>query len=89
MVTSFNFMEIGPAALCHEMTWMTFALCRSHVIKHVLGGWPRMFKMLLHMLILDNLSFSQAGCPLRLNGQLFQVVAVVEAVVLVLKNLMT
>ncbi|CAK0841401.1 unnamed protein product [Prorocentrum cordatum] len=35
MVTSFNCMEVGPAALCHEMTWMTFALCRAHIIGSV------------------------------------------------------
>ena len=79
-VTSFNFTEVGPTALCHEMTWMTFALCRAHIIKSVVGGWPRMFRILLHMLILGDLSFSQAGCPLMLHGQVFHLYARVKIV---------
>ena len=80
MVTSFNFMELGSTALCHESTWMTFALCRAHIIKDVIGGWPRMFRILLHMLILGDLSFSQAGCPLMLHGQVFHLYARVKIV---------
>ena len=60
MVVSYNFMELGANALCHEMSWMTFALCRSHIIGRAVGGWPRLFKQLLHMLLLGDLSFLKA-----------------------------
>ena len=80
MVVSINFLELGFSALCHEMTWMTVALCRNHVLTDVVGGWPRLFGIILRMLLLDDLSFLQAGCPLELRGRTFMLFANVAVI---------
>ena len=51
MVVSFNSLELGPSALHHAVTWMTTALCRDHFLADAVGSWPKLFDIVLHMLL--------------------------------------
>ena len=73
-----NLVELGQDILCHEDTWITNCIVRSHVMNAVQGGWPRMLKELLHMMTTGPLAISTVGVPLLLHGELFVVFADVK-----------
>ena len=62
-----NFLELGPSALCHDATWFIIAVVRSVKIKKVVGGWSRMFRMVLRKLFMGVDSLSAAGIAIALD----------------------
>lgn len=71
MVFSYNVLQLGPQALTSEMTWCTCAIARSTQIALVERGWPRMLRLLLHMLLTGEYAAGRIGIPLMLHGQVF------------------
>lgn len=63
LVTSSNFLQLGPAARCHELTWFTSAILRSVVITKTVGGWSRLLRILTGRLVLGRYSAETVGIP--------------------------
>lgn len=69
MNLSFNFLELGPAALCQDWTWLTPVCVRSSVLREVEGGWSCMLRQFLRLLLLSPSGLCTAGVPLLLGGE--------------------
>lgn len=69
MLVSYSFLELGGAALSHELVWNTFAAIRTVEIKRVRGGWPFFLKKCLHLFLTNELAMAQVGVPITIHGQ--------------------
>lgn len=69
MNLSFNFLELGPAALSQDWTWLTPVCIRSCVIREVSGGWPCLLRQFLRLLLLSPSGLCTGGVPIMLGGQ--------------------
>ena len=64
MDLSMNFLELGPAALSQDWTWITPICVRTCMIRKVRGGWPSMLRRFLQHILLGPSGFCTAGVPL-------------------------
>jgi len=65
----FNFAEVGPEVLSHDMTWFLPISVRTMEVNKVVGGWSRMLKIFLHCALYSPDGLATAGVPLILLGQ--------------------
>ena len=78
MCLSFTFAELG-LDLNVDTAWITPVMVRTSLINRVRGGWSRMLRELLHLLLLDGGSGLQAaGHPVTLRGSTHLLFARVE-----------
>ena len=69
MVLSFNFLELGHAALCSEATWTTPVVLRSGPMSKLDGGWSRFLTEYLRIQLLGAHGLVTAGIPLVIDGR--------------------
>ena len=74
MVVNMSFQELGPA-LHSDSCWWTIAVARTKTIGKVVGGWSRMFRDLLKLLLCSPSGMQTVGMPLRLRGQFVTIFA--------------
>ena len=65
----FNFAEVGPEVLCHDVSWFLPTSVRTMEMNKVVGGWSRMLKIFLHYQLYSPDGLATAGVPLILLGQ--------------------
>ena len=68
MNMSFSFLELGRHALYHEACWFTPVVVQTKLINRVAGGWSRMLKDFLRLLLLSDGGFERGGVPIKING---------------------
>ena len=64
-----NFLELGPAALSQDWTWMTPICVRTCKIREVKGGWPAMLRRFFRHILLGPAGFCTAGVPISIPGR--------------------
>ena len=69
MELAMNFLELGPAALSQDWTWLTPICVRSCKIREVQGGWPAMLRRFFSHVLLGNAGLCTAGVPITLPGR--------------------
>ena len=74
MVVNISFQELGPALHC-DNGWWTIAVVRTKVIGKVVGGWSRMLRDLLKMILLSPTGIQIAGLPLEIKGEIVNLYA--------------
>ena len=65
----FNFAEVGPEALCHDISWFLPISVRTQKVNKVSGGWSSMLKRFLHCALYSPDGLARAGVPLILFGE--------------------
>ena len=68
MVVNMSFEELGDA-LHNDAAWYTIAVARSCVIKNVVGGWSRMLRDLLKVVLAGPNGMMTVGVPMMLKGE--------------------
>ena len=74
MVVNISFQELGTA-LHNDNCWWTVAVVKTKTIGKVLGGWSRMLRDLLKMVLVSPTGIQTAGMPLDIKGQIVNVYA--------------
>ena len=67
MVVNMSFRELGQA-LHHDCCWWTIAVVKSSNIAKVIGGWSRMLRDLLHLVLLSPTGLQKVGLGMQLKG---------------------
>ena len=67
MVVNLSFQELG-SALHNDRSWWTIAVAKSSILKQVVGGWSRMLRDLLKLVLLSPTGMETVGIPLQLKG---------------------
>ena len=73
MTLAFNFLELGPAALSLDATWLIPVLVRRRRIRDAQGGWSACLAMYLRAQLLGGLSIQRVGVSFTLGGSTFTV----------------
>jgi len=60
--------NMGIIFLKHERCWLTLAICRTNIIKHVPGKWSHMLRIIIRSIVLD-VGNVRSGLPLACLGQ--------------------
>ena len=58
----FNFAEVGPEVLCHDVSWFLPISVRTKKVNKVVGGWSRMLKMFLHCALYSRVANRGRAC---------------------------
>ena len=66
-VFSFTFLELGAPS--DETIWLTPVVVRSMKVAEVCGGWSRMFRDILRLLLLGHGGLNTGGVVVELGGQ--------------------
>ena len=74
MVVNMSFQELGHA-LHSDKCWWTIAVARSNLLKEVVGGWSRMLRDLLKMILVSPTGIQVAGLPLEIKGEIVNIYA--------------
>ena len=74
MVVNMSFQELGPA-LHSDNCWWTVAVVKTKTIGKVVGGWSRMLRDLLKMVLLSPTGIQIVGLPMKLKGELVNIYA--------------
>lgn len=69
MILSYNFLELGQAALSDEAFWHTPVIVRHNTIREVVGGWSRMLRDYLRLQLTGASGLATAGVPVKLGGE--------------------
>ena len=67
MVCSFSFLEFGQTSLSSEHAWTTPVVVRSSQMSKVVGGWPRIIKEMLQLLLIGSDGLTTAGIALKIR----------------------
>ena len=67
MDLGFNFVELGQMASSREATWMIPVSVRHSTIVE-LGGWSRIMRHVLRLLLLGSSGLETAGMPVFIDG---------------------
>ncbi len=71
MSLSFNFLDPGLEALCHDEAWFMPVTIRAKVLANVEGGWSNRLRRYLNLQLLNPTGLATAGVPLYLNGSVY------------------
>ena len=79
MNVAMNFVNLGPAALTQDWTWIPLICVRTTVIRQVRGGWSHMLREFLRHMLAGPSGFRTAGVPVTLHGEVHLLHATVSA----------
>ncbi len=69
MVLSFTFLEFGQEALSESAAWSVPLVIRSGIMHKVVGGWARVLRDFLNVLLFGTAGIAEGGVPIHCAGQ--------------------